>query len=343
MTRPVPIYRDHDEAYQADSCAPVVAAIAKGQLRSFTLVHGHYPGRQLPQDALPGIKTVGYWDAGHDQDWGLEWHRNEGIEFTYLENGTLGFAVSGREFLLEPGDLTITRPWQEHRVGLPLVTRSRLHCLILDVGVRRPNQEWKWPRWLMLDSSDLEQLTDILRHNEQSVWKTSQPVRRCLEAIGHAVESDQAGSSISRLTVRINDFLLELLDMLRQRDVGLDRSLTSSRRTVELFLEDVRDHPERLESDCRVADMAASCGLGTTQFISQVKRLTNMTPAQYLNHCRLERAEKLLREQPGQSITSVALACGFYSGQYFATLFRRSFGRSPHEIRNRGIGARQHL
>ena len=34
---------------------------------------------------LPGLKMAGYWDADSDQDWGLPWHRNEGIELTLLE------------------------------------------------------------------------------------------------------------------------------------------------------------------------------------------------------------------------------------------------------------------
>ncbi len=28
------------------------------------------------------VRTVGYWNAKHDQGWGLDWHRNEGIELT---------------------------------------------------------------------------------------------------------------------------------------------------------------------------------------------------------------------------------------------------------------------
>ena len=54
--------------------------------------------------------------------WGLDWHRNEGIEFTWLEQGTLPFATDDVETVLRPGDLTITRPWQRHRVGAPHVT-----------------------------------------------------------------------------------------------------------------------------------------------------------------------------------------------------------------------------
>jgi AraC family L-rhamnose operon regulatory protein RhaS len=333
MPKPIPIYKDHDETYRADTCAPVVRAAEAGQLRLTSLVHGHYPGRKLPADALPGIKTVGFWDAEHDQDWGLPWHRNEGLELTFLESGTLGFAVEGRECVLHPDDLTVTRPWQQHRVGLPNVTRGRLYALIVDVGVRRPNQPWKWPGWLVLSRPDLAELTNVLRHNEQPVWSGPAALRRCFQAIGHAVESDRNGSSVSQLAVRLNDLFLELLEMFRQRKVRLDRSLSSSRRAVELFLGDARAHPEHFEEESTVDSMASACGLGTTQFIHYVKRLTNMTPVQYLNECRLEAAQRMLREAPEQGITQVALACGFNSSQYFARLFRRRFGCSPHEIR----------
>jgi AraC family L-rhamnose operon regulatory protein RhaS len=102
------------------------------------LVHSHYPGRKLPRGALLGVKSVGFWDAEGRQDWGLQWHRNEGIEVTFLERGASGFAVEQNEFRLRPDDLTVTRPWQRHRVGDPNIGAGRLHWLILDVSVRRP-------------------------------------------------------------------------------------------------------------------------------------------------------------------------------------------------------------
>ena len=107
-------------------------------------------GAKAPPHTLPGVKSLGFWDADHRQDWGLDWHRNEGIELTLLESGRLPFSVDGQDLDLKPGDLTITRPWQLHRVGRPHVTACRLHFLILDVGVRRPHQRWKWPPWLVL-------------------------------------------------------------------------------------------------------------------------------------------------------------------------------------------------
>lgn len=335
MPRPAPIYRNHEETYQADACSPLVDAVAGGRVRLEALVHGHYPGRKLPAGALPGVKTVGYWDAAQDQDWGLPWHRNEGIELTFLERGVLGFALDGAECKLHPDDLTVTRPWQRHRVGLPAVTAGRLHWLILDVGVRRPNQSWKWPPWVLLAKEDRDELTDILRHNEKPVWRATPDIRRCFGDMAAALQQRTAAAGVSHLSVRINELLLLLLDLFRSQRVRLDRSLSSSLRTVELFLADLRAHPEHLELDWTVEDMARQCGLGVTQFIHHVKRLTNMTPSHFLNGCRLELAARLLRERSGVSVLDVALACGFSSSQYFATVFSRRFGCAPTDWRRR--------
>jgi AraC-like DNA-binding protein len=60
---------------------------------------------------------------------------------------------------------------------------------------------------------------------------------------------------------------------------------------------------------------------------------------QYLNHCRLEAVARRLQEQPGRSITNIALDCGFASSQYCATLFRRAYRLTPREFRRRSLVA----
>ena len=331
---PIPIYQERGRTYEADTCRSVVRAVEAGQLQHVALARGQYPGRRLARNALPGVKTVGFWDADRVQDWGLDWHRNEGIELTFLESGRLGFAVDGQEFSLEPDDLTFTRPWQQHRVGDPHVGAGRLHCLILDVGVRRPHQTWRWPSWIVLTSADQRQLTDILRHNEQPVWHATPEVARSFRRIGAAVAADRDGSRISSLAVHLNQLFLSVLEMFRGQEVSLDESLSSARRTVELFWQDMCRNLDHLALEWTVRGMAKRCGMGVTNFIHHSKQLVNMTPIQYLNHCRLTLAARLLKEEPGRSITDIALACGFASSQYFATLFRRNFGVTPRAFRN---------
>jgi AraC family L-rhamnose operon regulatory protein RhaS len=186
----------------------------------------------------------------------------------------------------------------------------------------------------MLSGSDRRELENILRQTDQPVWKASGEIRHCFQAIASAVDSDQRGSHVSVLTIRINELLLLLLAMFRFQRPHLDEDLTGTPRTIELFLDDLRQHPDHLALEWTVQEMADSCGLGLTQFVHVVKQLTNMTPLRYLNHCRLEHAAKLLRAGNASSITALAQTCGFSSSQYFATVFARAYGCSPSSFRD---------
>ena len=330
-----PVFRDTSSIYRADACDPLIEAVHSSHVKLDALARGHYPGRRLPDETLLGLKTIGHWNIKLEQQWGLPPHRNEGIEISFLETGTLAFDTDGQGNSLQPGDLTITRPWQLHRVGNPFVGRSRLHWLILDVGVRRPHQSWKWPRWVMLSASEKHELEINLRRNEQPVWHAVGDVCDCFRAIGTAVEEDRDGSNSSRLAIRISDLLMLLLDMFRRRCIPLDRALAGSRRTVQIFLSDLCNQGQFLATDWTVESMAEECGLKPTQFVHHVKQLTNVAPIQYLNSCRLQLAAKLLLNSEMASVTDVALNCGFSSSQYFATLFRRRFGCSPTVYKHR--------
>ncbi|MGD9125897.1 MAG: AraC family transcriptional regulator [Planctomycetia bacterium] len=334
----IPRYHNETTVYEADTCQPVVEAIKKGTLVQEALARGHYPGRRLTDGMLPGVKSVGFWDARKPQDWGLDPHRNEGVELTFLETGHLAFKVDGDNYQLSPDHLTITRPWQEHSLGDPHIGANRLHCLIIDVKVRRPNQTWEWPGWLILSPADIDQLTRILRHNEQPVWKANSSIRRCFHDIGESVVADRNGSSTSQLALRINELLILLLDMFRKEKLMLDSNLSSSQRTVELFLKTLARDTDLLAYDWSLKKLAKSCGLGVTQFTNHCKRLTNLSPNEYLNVKRLEKSKQLLLDTD-LSVLQIALKCGFGSSQYFATVFRRQEGITPRDFRKEHVEA----
>ena len=340
METKIPTYREGQKIYHADACNPLVAAANAGKVRIAALGRGSYPGRRLPDFALPQVRSLAYWDAFDRQCWGLDWHRNEGIELTFLESGSLVFALDDQQHLLQAGDMTITRPWQPHRVGDPYVLASRLHWLILDLGVRNPNQPWKWPGWIVLTKQDLEELTVLLRQNEQPVWPSTPDIRHCFKQIGRVLEADGEGSSISRLAVHLNELFVSVLEMLRHRNISLDPSLSSTSRTVELFLADLRSNMEHLAEPWTLRTMAKYCGLAETRFRHYCRKLTNLTPVHFLELCRVKAASQMLTERPRMTITEIAMACGFGSSQYFATVFRRHHGDSPRAFREKALSGR---
>lgn len=328
-----PIYQEYGTAYRADTCRPVAQAVADGLIEYHALVRGHYPGKRLPDGILPGLRNLGWWNIQSPQTWGLSLHRNEGVEVTFVESGRLSFAADERGYELQAGDLTFTRPWQRHRLGNPNVTPSRLHWLILDVGIRRPHQDWHWPSWLVLTPDDREELTGMMRHVADAVWHAKSDVAACFQRIGSAVACDREGSSASRLAAYLNELFVILLDLLRQGSVSFDQSLASSRQTVDLFWKDMQQNTQLLAFEWTVREMAEQCGMGTTQFTHHCRQLGNLTPMEYLGRCRIDAAVAMLRAEPQRSLTDVGLSCGFSSSQYFAKVFRKYTGCSPSEYR----------
>ncbi len=308
----------------ADTCEPLAEAAARGAVKLEAFARASYPGHPFIEDALAGVCTMGYWDAVVPQTWGLDWHRNEGIEITYLAKGGLTFAVAEQEWQLQAGQLTVTRPWQQHRVGDPNVSASELHWIIVDVGVRRPNQVWRWPDWVALTDRDRDRLTELLQHNEHAVWQANEEFGWAFERIAELVRQRECASE-SEMRIVVSAMLLELLRTLESHHIALDESLTAPRRNVALFLEDLE---HRLDRRWTLEKMARACAMGRTQFAAHCKELKNLSPMEYLNYRRLTLAAKLLRETV-LSISDVAAQCGFDTTQYFSTRFKRFSGLAP--------------
>ncbi|MCF7668500.1 MAG: AraC family transcriptional regulator [Verrucomicrobia bacterium] len=320
------VFKSESGVLHADKCEMLRRAAERGDIYMEAYCRRGYPGKVMPPRVMPEISSVGFWDAAKPQDWGLDWHRNEGIELTFLSRGKAQFFVDDKEYMLESGDLAITRPWQRHRIGAPNIGPSRLHWIILDVGVRHPHQRWNWPSWFIMSSEDLRKLTTLLRYNEQPVWRADRMVGSCFEKISRLVERRNIGFVQTRLKLHLNELFVALFEMLDSRNMDLDAGLSSSRRTVEIFLSRL---PGSLDRDWSLGMMAEGCGLGRSRFADYCRRITNMTPIDYLNQCRLDAAVRMLVERPELSITEIALACGFRSSQYFATAFHERMGHSP--------------
>lgn len=325
-------FRSEEELYHADTCEPLKHAVEVGEVELQAIGRGSYPGKRLPPGELPELCMAGLWDADHEQNWGLDWHSNEGIEIGYVAAGSLPFGVGEQSFQVEPGNITITRPWQRHRVGDPLVPASRYSWLILDVGMRRPNQDWFWPEWLLDSPRRLARLTELLSHNEQPVWQADRHLGECFARLDQVVAGYQEGADGVRLKLAINELLVLLAEMLESEQPILEQSLSGSERTVRWFLESL---DRRLDEPWTLEVMAEECGLGRTQFSALVRRIANVTPMQLLAQRRIEHAARRLRQQPNLKITDLAFECGFESSQYFARVFHQHHGCSPTQWRQR--------
>lgn len=81
-----------------------------------------------------------------------------------------------------------------------------------------------------------------------------------------------------------------------------------------------------------VAKLAEVANMSITTFSRRFKAHTGQSPGNYLIRTRLEKARKLIRSSK-ESITDIALQCGFSNTAHMTSLFKRHYGIPPTEYR----------
>ena len=98
-------------------------------------------------------------------------------------------------------------------------------------------------------------------------------------------------------------------------------------------LQRIRDFVEaNLDTDIRLNAMAGVCGLSTEYFVRLFKNSVGVSPYQYVIGLRVDRAKHLLCEQT-QSLSEIALQCGFSHQEHMTRMFRRLTGQTPGRYR----------
>lgn len=341
MKRPATRRTAAQRKFAVDDCVPQRAAIQAGKIEFHALSKGGYPGTPMAGSVLPGLVSVGYWDSRRPQDWGLQPHRNEGLEFVFLETGEAGFTVDGESHHLGAGCVTLTRPWQWHYLGDPHLDRGRLYWLILDISALSPKRLWKWPDWVMLEGEDKRAFERFARRTADAVWTSTPSIREIFHEIADAVRTWGQPRCASRLGVAVNRLLLEMLGLFTASPKPHSDERIDHRKTVKLFLQELARNPQLCARPWQIEDLAAHCGIGVTTLAKYCAELVNASPVTYLNACRIDHAGQWLKTDPSISMTEVAMRCGFNSSQYFATVFRRIHRVSPKEYRARASKGRK--
>lgn len=113
----------------------------------------------------------------------------------------------------------------------------------------------------------------------------------------------------------------------KSKPIEPQRSLTPAQRSL------LADYIERnLSTDMSVVDLSGLLGYSPDHFTRVFRKTFSLTPHQYITQRRLEKAKTMLRD-PNQSLTAVALACGFSSQSHLNVVFKRLTGLTPGNYR----------
>ena len=144
------------------------------------------------------------------------------------------------------------------------------------------------------------------------------------------------------LLVRINNLLANQAvreEMKREEALGKEVQPADSPDLLkpdEEWLENFETYIiKNLSSDIlSISYLAQEFAMSESTLLRQLKRLTGLSPKQYLQEVRLATALQMLEERTETSLTRVAANVGYASIQSFSKSFRQRFGKSPSEMLN---------
>ncbi|MDC7222088.1 MAG: AraC family transcriptional regulator [Spirochaetales bacterium] len=266
--------------------------------------------------------------AKHNQDFHL--HRHDFTELTLVLEGRGTHIVSGHAYPIGPGNVFALPP-------------GRSHSFSAAEGLRIINIMFSWDSPLM-DRSHIDGLAGFHQ------LFTIDPMLR------------DSGSYKEGLTLKgekWDDILEPVYRMLNEYNrgaAGFEGILSSCFQMLIITLsrEENREEKTRGEESRPIAramaylqenyrrritaeELAETAHVSSRHLSRIFNSLLNTTPFEYLADLRLKEAHKMLSETE-KTITEVAESCGFSDSNYFAQVFKKRFGMSPREYKNRSGG-----
>ena len=249
----------------------------------------------------------------------LKWQTQPTTEYTLvtLFSGRLDYSDGKVRGELSPGHILVFNPDSG-----PQLTGTAVELLVLTVSSAVLIQHAVSMRLIPPKSTVVFEPAPITNDTE---------LNRLVQTFHSEFAAAKPGREII-LRALIEQLLVQLLrqhsiarrsDELELSRVGLiDMRI---RRSVELM-------HSQLDQDLSLRDLAAASYLSPFHFARLFKKITGVTPHNYLAAIRTRKAQLLLAE-PDLSINTIAARVGYLSSSHFTKAFRAATGTTPREFR----------
>ena len=111
---------------------------------------------------------------------------------------------------------------------------------------------------------------------------------------------------------------------------SIDTSGSKESRTLKKVKSSVSYIKNNYSSDLTLEEIASVAGLSRYHFCREFKKATDLTPIEFINRVRCERAKTLL-EARTYSVSEISSMCGFATSAHFSKIFKRFFLVYPSE------------
>ena len=237
-------------------------------------------------------------------------HFHDAFEIYYMKEGTCTYHIEDMTYKLVPGDILLIPGNTSHRTTYGGVAHTRLlvNC----------SKEY-------IPDSVLERLpsTGHLYRNNKVISQIEELFAKIEHEYSHA---DALSADVLKC------FTAELLFVILRHKNEHELKRTVGNDFVTTVQEYIQNN---YMNEVKLATIAQMLSVSQEHLSRVFKQETGIGFKDYLVKFRLQKAEDMLKHEPGRAVSEVAYACGFNDGNYFSYKFKEAYGVSPTGIRRK--------
>lgn len=281
-------------------------------------------------ETLNGIfETVNYkqntsiklYDNDQYEDYPPHWHTT--MELIMPTDNIYTVECNNQTFTLREGDIILICPGCVHTLFAPPTG----HRIIFQPDANAL-------RFIKDIETLLNAIAPLIVITPESFPSTHGKIRELLIEI----KNEYLSSSSSFSEAIIYSKLLEIIALIgrnytRKSETRAVHVMIKQEEYMKKFIEICNYIDEHCSEDLNLDDIANMSGFSKFYFSRMFRQFTNVSFYKYVNIKRIAKASELLTE-PQNSITDVAINCGFSSLSSFIRMFKIIKGCTPTEFRN---------
>lgn len=246
---------------------------------------------------------------------------HESLEMKFFYEGRGMQMIDSEIIIANPGDITITNPYEIHTNTETELYKGKYFLLIVDLDF-------------------------FVDFNPKGIDLREILITKGLKFNNHIQGQERLQTIILRIVEELNDqkdhyrlivysLMSELISLLLRDEINQEKSKIShtdtDMRNSKIIAPALSKIFQDYDKTISIDELAALCNLSKYHFCRVFKEQMGVTAVQYIIRYRISLAETLLKEGV-LKINEVAYACGFRDLSYFYRCYKKIKGISPSNI-----------
>lgn len=236
-------------------------------------------------------------------------HYHHAFEIYYMKSGECNYFIGNRSYHVMPGDIILIPDSVIHRTNYNGVahTRHLINC----------SSEY-------VPTSVMDRINAI-----GHLYRNSKVLRQLDEIFAKIAKEYENADFLSADVLKC--YTAEIFFLILRNENEHETEAEES----NLVAQALKYIQNNYMNEVKLSTVAKNASVSAEHLSRLFKKETGFGFNEYLTILRLQKAEFMLRNEPGRAVCEVAYACGFNDGNYFSYKFKESYGVSPSKVKGK--------